>query len=259
MREEILLNDGWLFKIANKEEEKVNLPHSWNGKDGQDGGNDYLRDVGEYKKNFSFKKKDSEDVYLIFNAVNSLCDVYLNGEHIIHHEGGYSTFGALVTDKLKEENELIVKADNKEYSRIYPLAADFTFYGGIYRDVKLLTMPKSHFEFNDDMSSPLKCDVTIKDKKGILNVKAKANTNDSITIELLDKDGNVVASGKPNEDIILSNPHLWDGLNDPYLYTVKGKMEKDGQILDEIEVQVGFRTFYVNPKRDSSLMVNHIH
>lgn len=249
MREEVLLNEGWLFKIANKQEEKVNLPHSWNGKDGQDGGNDYLRDVGTYKRNFSYKKKNDEDVYLIFNAVNSLCDVYLNGEHIIHHEGGYSIFGALVTDKLKDENELVVEADNKEYSRIYPLAADFTFYGGIYRDVKLLSLPKSHFEFNEDMSSPLKCTITVKDGKGILNVKAKANTNDEIVIELIDMEGNVVAKGKPDEDIILSNPHLWDGLNDPYLYTVKGKLENHGQILDEITASVGFRSFKVDPKK----------
>ncbi len=249
MRKEILLNENWSFQIANREEEKVNLPHSWNGKDGQDGGNDYLKDVATYKKTFSKPELKDEDVYLNFDGVNSVADVYLNGEAIAHHEGGYSTFNVLITDKLKDSNELVVKVDNRIVSNIYPMAADFTFYGGIYRDVKLIVLPKSHFEFQKDCSPALKCYPTVKGNDGLLKVEATSNTNDEISIEVYSKENELVVKGKTNEEIIIPNVHLWNGLEDPYLYIVKGKLLKNEEILDETAVKVGFRTFNVDPKK----------
>lgn len=249
MRREILLNQDWSFQIAGKKEENVNVPHTWNGKDGQDGGNDYLKDVATYKKNFVRPQLDNEDVYLNFDGVNSVSDVYLNGELVAHHEGGYSTFNVLITDKLKDSNELIVKVDNRIVSNIYPTAADFTFYGGIYRDVKLLIMPKSHFEFHPDFSPALKCYPTVKDGNGILKVDAFANTNDEIIIEVYSKENELVVKGKINEEIVIPSVHLWNGLEDPYLYTVKGKLIKDNVVLDEVSSLIGFRTFYIDPKK----------
>ncbi len=250
MRKEILLNNDWLFKISAKEEEKINLPHSWNGKDGQDGGNDYLKDVATYKKFFSKPSiNDSEEIYLSFAGVNSICDVFLNGENIFHHEGGYSAFNILVSDKLKDENELIVKVDNRITSRVYPTAADFTFYGGIYRDVKLLILPRFHLEFQKDSSFPLKCYPSVKGNGGFLRVEASANTSGEIAIEVCLPSEEVVAKGRANEEIKIPSVHLWNGLNDPFLYTIKGKLIKDGEILDEVITNVGFRTFYVDPKK----------
>ena len=147
MRKIISLNKDWNFQIREQKVEHINLPHSWNGKDGQDGGNDYLRDVATYSKRFFIKiNPDKECVFLCFNAVNAIADVYLNEKRIAHHEGGYSRFIVEITSDLKEENELVVKVDNRPNASIYPYAADFTFYGGIYRDVSIIVTSKKHFE-----------------------------------------------------------------------------------------------------------------
>lgn len=249
MRKELLLNDNWKFSIENKEE-IVNLPHSWNGKDGQDGGNDYLRSVGTYIKEFDVDINENEEYFLVFNAVNSLADVYLNGEHIGHHEGGYSRFIFNVTKAIKGHNELKVLADNKAYPHIYPDAADFTFYGGIYRDVILISKNKKHFEFLEDSAPELKCTSKIEGNDAFINVKAIVTSNDKTVIEVVDHENNVVASGNINEDIKISNVHLWNGLKDPYLYKIVGKLlDENNNVLDEVSVNYGFRTFKVDPKK----------
>ena len=113
MRREILLNDAWEFTIKDQKE-VVNLPHSWNGKDGQDGGNDYLRDVGTYRKVFKRPEMKEDEVLSIqFDGANSVCDVILNGVQLGHHEGGYSRFIFDVKEPLQEENELIVKVGGR--------------------------------------------------------------------------------------------------------------------------------------------------
>lgn len=251
MRKAILLNEKWEFLLDGKDPVTLDLPHSWNGIDGQDGGNDYKRCLSIYKK--EFKKpdiKDDEELYVEFNGVNSIATVKLNGEVIVdHHENGYSKFIALIGDKLKDENILEVEVDNRAYDNVYPDAADFTFYGGIYRDVNLLVLPKTHFEFHENSSPALKVRATVKDGKGIANVDAKANVDGEIVITIIDKDDNEVVKGKINEDIVVENVHLWDGLKDPYLYTVKGELLVDGKVADEVTTRIGFRTFKVDPKK----------
>lgn len=249
MRKTISLNDNWSFQIEGKEETTVSLPHTWNGGDGQDGGNDYLRSVGTYKKHFKKLEDKDQNYYLEFNGVNSIAEVFLNGKKIAHHEGGYSRFIIDITNDIKDENELLVTVDNRHYEHVYPHAADFTFYGGIYRDVNLLIVPKEHFEFLEDSSPCLKCDVKVKNGNGILKVTCKSNSNKDIKIELIDKDGNVVANGKDNEEINIKNIHLWNGLKDPYLYTVRAKLLDGSSILDEVTTKVGFRSFFVDPKK----------
>ena len=249
MRKSIPLNDDWSFQIDNRKEEKVSLPHTWNGIDGQDGGNDYLRSVGTYKKTFKKPKGETEDVYLELNGVNSIAEVFLNGKKIAHHEGGYSRFIVKLSEYIEEENELIVTADNRAYDSVYPDAADFTFYGGIYRDVNLLILPKEHFEFLEDSSPCLKCYPRIEKGKGILKVNCFSNTDKLIQIDLLSKEGEIIATGKPNEDIVIESVHLWNGLKDPYLYTVRARL-MDGEItIDEVSTKIGFRTFRVDPKK----------
>lgn len=252
MRTKINLNQDWIFSIKEGSEEHVNLPHSWNGVDGQDGGNDYLRTITTYTKHFKKPEMtDSQTALLQFDAVNSLADVYLNGEHVAHHEGGYSRFTCEVGSLLKEDNELVVKVDNKAYPTVYPDAADFTFYGGIYRDVDLIVINKKHFEMHQDSSPELKCTPTVKGTDGILTVDCKANSDDKIVLELLDKEGNVVTDLKANEENKISNIHLWNGLNDPYLYMVKGtlKDKNTDEVLDEVFARIGFRAFRVDPKK----------
>ena len=252
MRKTLLLNDDWKFSIKEGQEDEINLPHSWNGRDGQDGGNDYLRTITTYKKTFQKPEMNQDEIaFLRFEGVNSLCDVYLNGEHLYHHEGGYSGFDFEITAALKEENELIVKVDNKAYDNIYPDAADFTFYGGIYRDVKLITMNKYHFEENADCAPALKCTPKVSKEKTTLLVECKTNSNNEIALSLLDKEGNEVTTLKANEENVLSDIHLWNGLENPYLYTVRGRLinNETKEILDEVTTRIGFRYFRVDPKK----------
>lgn len=146
----ISLNGEWTFHGPNGSVEQVNIPHTWNGKDGQDGGNDYWRGTCTYEKNFRQPEFDSEKqrVYLEFQGVNSTADVEINGNLAVHHDGGYSTFRADITEMLQEENRLTVRVDNSTNDRVYPQKADFTFYGGIYRDVALIVVSQNHFDLD---------------------------------------------------------------------------------------------------------------
>ncbi len=251
MRTQTIINDGWLFTIDGKEPTSINLPHSWNGEDGQDGGNDYLRTIATYKKIFARPDlKEDESLLLQFDGVNSLADVILNGENLFHHEGGYSRFIVDITTHLKDENELVVKVDNTAHPNVYPDAADFTFYGGIYRDVSFIKLNRRHFEFHPDFAPALKCTPKVSKGKTTLLVQAKANTDDAdILLKLFDMEGKEVVSFKANEEIELHDIHLWNGLEDPYLYTVKGYLMDGDTILDEVESRIGFRSFRVDPKK----------
>ena len=251
MRKQILMNENWNFSIEEGKNETVNLPHSWNGKDGQDGGNDYLRTITTYKKTFiKPEMKDDEICFIQFDAANSICDVYINGEKAIHHVGGYSRFAADITALLKDgENEIKVYVDNKAYKEIYPDAADFTFYGGIYRDVNLIIMNKNHFRYNTDCAPALKCTPKTDGKKSTLLVECDKEGEGHIELSLISKEGEVIATLEPNKENKLENIHLWNGLEDPYLYTVVGKIVKDdGAVLDEVSQKIGFRFFKVDPK-----------
>lgn len=249
MRQVILFNNDWLFQMPGEEPVKLNLPHTWNGVDGQDGGDNYKRCKCTYTK--TFKKPDfkvGERVKLEFKGVNSEGEVLLNGKLLTVHAGGYSTFIVDITDHLLDDNTLVVNVDNSKTEEVYPQTADFTFYGGIYRDVNLLILPKNHFEFLKDSSPALKVTTKVDGNDGIINVVAEVSGNLAPIILVLNKENEVVAKGTINEDIKISNVHLWNGVKDPYLYTVKGIL-KDKEIEDEVSTRIGFRTFKVDPKK----------
>ena len=150
MRNTFSLNQNWKFSIQDKPAVTVDVPHTWNAIDGQDGGNDYYRGIGTYEKIFqkpTFDEK-TQDVYLEFCGVNATATVTLGGQQVAYHDGGYSTFRVKVTPYLQDENMLQVAVDNTVNTRVYPQKADFTFYGGIYRDVNLLVVSKNHFELD---------------------------------------------------------------------------------------------------------------
>ena len=154
MREVININKNWLFskkeqpvpKTLPEDWESVNLPHTWNGTDGQDGGNDYYRGKCCYVK--LLKKADLGEKpvhYIQFDGVNSSAEVWWNGEKIGSHDGGYSAFRVRIPE-ISDENILTVYADNSPNDTVYPQVADFTFYGGIYRDVTVIGVDESHFD-----------------------------------------------------------------------------------------------------------------
>ena len=146
MRKTINLNEKWHFTGFAGIRTEVSVPHTWNAIDGQDGGNDYKRGECRYDKTFARPAFDPETecVYLAFHGVNASARVIINGQEVCTHDGGYSTFRREITAFLQDENELTVFVDNGVNDRVYPQKADFTFYGGIYRDVELLVVNKNH-------------------------------------------------------------------------------------------------------------------
>jgi len=250
MRKFVNLNDNWIFTYHDGTSQEVNVPHTWNNLDGQDGGNDYYRGTCTYRKNFTAPSyNDNECVYLQFKGVNASAKVILNGSIVMTHDGGYSTFRADVTEFLKETNELVVEVDNSVNDRVYPQKADFTFYGGIYRDVDLIVLNKKHFDMDHFGGSGLMITPTVDGENGKVNVKTWNNCNGEVSVSLIDAEGDVVASGNGDDcDLIIENVHLWNGLEDPYLYSCKATLSVDGNIVDEVSSGFGVRSFRVDPK-----------
>ncbi len=146
MRKIIDFNRDWVF-TKDKKRMEVELPHTWNAVDGQDGGNDYYRGTCTYEKRFDMPKHAAgERVFIEFQGAAMTAQVSLNGNVLTKHEGGYSAFRCDLTDDLAEQNVLTVLVDNSANDRVYPQKADFTFYGGIYRNVKLIMVSAEHFE-----------------------------------------------------------------------------------------------------------------
>lgn len=155
MRLMLQINEDWFFFKDHPENLKdvpidaktVCLPHTWNGIDGQDGGNDYFRGTCCYaKKIHRAQLPVGERYFLEINGANSSADVYLNGVHLRHHDGGYSTWRVDLTKGLQDENLLVIMVDNAPNETVYPQHADFTFYGGLYRGVRIIAVPETHFE-----------------------------------------------------------------------------------------------------------------
>ena len=252
MRESICLNREWSFLGPTGAVETVDVPHTWNNVDGQDGGNDYWRGTCTYQKRFPLPPfdPDTQAVYLEFQGVNATADVKLNGQSIIHHDGGYSTFRAEVTALLREENHLEVKVDNSVNDRVYPQKADFTFYGGIYRDVKLLIVHKTHFDLDYFGGPGLRITPKVDGTDAKVRVESWTNTEKpQVAVTLTDAQGNVVAEGEGADvTLMIRDVHLWDGLDDPYLYTATLRLLEDGKAVDEISSAFGVRTFRMDPK-----------
>ena len=244
-------NSDWEFSLHSDDNwEKVTLPHTWNNLDGQDGGNDYYRGKCTYRK--TILKKDlplEEEHYLEINGANLSSVVYLNGEKLKSHDGGYSTYRVRLKD-LRDENILEVTVDNSPSDRVYPQTADFTFYGGLYRDVRLISLPSSHFSLENLGTPGIKA---TPDVKGTLDVEVEVDGDyDSILYTLLDREGKVVTEENSRETKVtlsVSSPHLWNGRKDPYLYYIKAELLKGEERLDEVGSEIGFRSFRIDPER----------
>ena len=260
----ININKGWKFyrevdedgNVANAGYVVVNLPHTWNKYDGQDGGADYYRANCYYEKHIDLNKHDDKDYYLEFNGVNAIAKVYLNGTFIGEHKGGFSTFRFNVTDHvIKGENTIVVSVDNRENGEVYPQTADFTFFGGIYRDVNFIEANKTRFDLDYFGSEGVMVTPVLnKDGTATINVQAfvtnPLDTTDLI-LTLLTPDGEIVCSNKVNAKegkttFNLEKPELWDGVKSPKLYTINASLEEKGTALDSRNIKVGVRSFSVD-------------
>lgn len=176
MRSIAKLMQDWQFTGPDGKATLVELPHTWNAKDGQDGGNDYWRGTCTYSTTFAAPAFDaaSQEVWLQFEGVNSSAKVLLNDRNICTHDGGYSTFRVHVSDLLAKDNQLTVEVDNSINDRIYPQKADFTFYGGIYRDISLMVVSKNHIALGHFGDTGVKITPVLKDGKADIRVETSS-------------------------------------------------------------------------------------
>lgn len=259
MRNIKVINSGWLFSKNAKSApsnlptdwEALDLPFTWNGKDGQDGGNDYYRGTCYFAKEIKADELPEGEVkYLQFDGVNSSCEIFWNGKEITKHDGGYSTFRVEIKD-INDTNLLVVAVDNSANDRVYPQQADFTFYGGIYRDVSVIAVPENHFDLDYYGSPAIMVTPEIKGADAEIEIKTFfKNDNCKVRYEII-ADGEVIASKEDDDDaeFEIKNVHLWDGLKDPYLYTAKATLICDGKEVDEVSTRFGCRTFKIDPEK----------
>ena len=252
MREITKIMKGWEFTGPDGTTTTVDLPHTWNARDGQDGGNDYWRGTCIYRTRFAAPQFNtaSQQVWIQFDGVNASAHVVLNGSPVCNHDGGYSTFRANITELLRDENELTVEVDNSKNYRVYPQKADFTFYGGIYRDVSLMVVSKNHFTLDYFGGPGIRITRTVQGADASVQVTTWHDGEGEVSIELLDAAGNTVATGKgPDINLTIFNAHLWNGVKDPYLYSCKARLVVNGTVEDETTTRFGVRSFKVDPKK----------
>ena len=262
MRKIISLNEGWQFSKDCKEPKHsegnvstVTLPHTWNATDGYDGGNDYFRGPCLYtKKLVKSELPQAEQYYLEIRGANSSADVYVNGEHKAHHDGGYSTWRVNLTDCLGDECELAVIVDNSPNEEVYPQMADFTFYGGLYRNVNLIAVNSTHFDLDYYGGTGLKVTPVVDGKDARVEAEVfvtNKQSGDEVRYTVLNKEGIEVKSLTTSEtvaNITLENAHLWNGRKDPYLYTLKAELVRGGELIDNVETRFGVRSFKIDPQ-----------
>lgn len=266
-----LINEGWTFTKEGSTQ-TVSLPHTWNGLDGQDGGNDYYRGLCIYQKTMQIEASDDQVVHLEFEAANSVANVYVNDIHAGEHIGGYSTFRFNISSLVKRgfENVIRVEVDNSHREDVYPLMADFTFQGGLYRDAYLIVSEPLHIDLDDDGSSGIYVSQTsVSQERAELGVdvlvrnSASAAATGTCLVELLDAEGSTKASVEQscsiddNERlslaISLDHPHLWQGVDDPYLYNLRVTLKSESSVVDVRNIPTGLRFFEVSATEGFSL------
>ena len=229
----------------------VALPHTWNNLDGQDGGNDYWRGIGTYEIDLPAPTPGKKQ-YIELQGANHVATVYCNGRELGTHKGGFSTFRYDLTPAMKAEGNVLTVVVSNAVSDIYPQTADFTFYGGLYRDVNFIEVNEAHFDLLKDGTAGVFVTPHCvgKTRLDLFPVNAEGAF---ISVELKDAEGNTVAAGgtdaAAHTDLIIDvkEPHLWHGVEDPYCYTAVANLVKDEVVLDTVTVTYGYRSFHVDP------------
>ena len=264
MRQILNWNSKWAFSKEATEVPKtmperwcwVNLPHTWNNIDGQDGDNDYFRGTTYYAKELDKTElPEAAQYYLEFQGANASAIVYANGRKIASHDGGYSTWRINVTEVLTDKTLFVVAVDNSVNDRVYPQSADFTFYGGIYRNVNIIGVSESHFDLDYYGGPGIRVTPEIVEKDAKVQVEVYVTNkkeHQKLDYTLKDATGNIIAETVGDgTEVVFTIPrvHLWNGRKDPYLYTAEVKLTEKEQVLDVVSTRFGCRTFEIYPDR----------
>ncbi len=250
MRTKTLLTQA-LFAKQGEVAASVSLPHTWNAFDGQDGGNDYWRGIGTYTIELPNPTQDKRQ-YIELQGANHVATVYCNGRELGTHRGGFSTFRYDLTPAMLPQGNVLTVVVSNAKSDVYPQNADFTFYGGLYRDVNFIEVSDAHFDLLKDGTDAVfvtpRC--SGKSRVDLFPVNADGCT---VKVVLKDAEGNPVAEASAeaaphtNVKLDVKQPHLWNGTQDPYCYTCEASILRDGEILDTVTVTYGYRSFHVCP------------
>ena len=284
------LNAGWKFSIDAVEgaqtqpatqpaRHPISLPHTWNNLDGQDGGDNYHRGLGTYRRSLIIPEDArGKRLFLRFGAANTVTDVYVNQRHVGQHRGGYAAFCFEITDDINfgATNDLVVKVDNRRFDDVPPWSADFTFFGGIYRDVELLVTepvcvtpldyasPGVYLRQRHVSDTNAEVEALVKVSNGLPHTQQT-----TLQIVVRDATGAPVARAAQAASIpaatteamtasfTINQPHLWSGRSDPYLYQVEVDLLVDGRLVDRVRQPLGLRSFSVDP--DRGLILNGKH
>ena len=272
-------NDGWEFKKGpfaidamqvaakwNADWEQVTVPHTWNADDMQKKTNSFYAGVAYYRKQHVFPKSlEGKRIFLRFEGVGSCAEVYVNGYLVGTHKGAYSAFVCEIGSQVKygEENEIVVKADNTARPDVIPVNHGlFGVYGGIYRPVWLVVTEPCNIVVNDCASPGVyitQKNVSKKSAEVSVKVKLDNATLAPVPLELENTiytcEGKLVKTHRQSFDLTpqgvqgyvshfkISNPHLWQGREDPYLYKVVSRLKQDGQVIDEVVQPLGLRKY----------------
>ncbi len=282
-RQEISLNDNWQFRFSHQvqfgTEVPVDIPHTWNAIDALSGKIDYKRGIGNYEKKILIRPEwEGKRLFLKFNGVNSIANVFINHRHIGEHRGGYTAFIFEITQHVEygKTNSILVRVNNAEQLDVMPLVGDFNFYGGIYRDVDLiLTDDVCISPLNYASSGVQLIQDSVSQSYARVLAKIDISNGNSLTQEaqlhVRICDGDKVISEKienlsisPNADtqhsvtFELNKPHLWNGRKDPFLYQVETLLSCNGQIIDRVVQPLGLRFFHIDPDKGFFLNGEHL-
>ncbi len=264
MRNITNINKGWFFSDSVKEAPEalpsdwttLNLPHTWNGTDGQDGGNDYKRQKCFYCKEIEKSALTGKKNYLELDGVNSTAEVFWNGKSLTVHHGGYSRFRVLIPENdINETNILTISADNSANDFVYPQVADFTFYGGIYRDVKIVSVDNSHFDLDYFGAPGIMVTPVVNGSNADVTVEAFVTNPENATVSYKILDGEKVVcqatvdAKATKTTLTIENAHLWNGRKDPFLYSVEATLIKDGEAVDTVSTTFGCRSFKIDANK----------
>ena len=265
MKHIVPINEGWAFVKGCETAPaaipagaaRVDLPHCWNALDGQDGGSDYWRGPCCYLK--TIEKPAGKNVYVEVEAASSVGKIIVNGVEKASHKGGYSLFRANVTDALHDgENLLAIWVDNTQRDDVYPQTADFTFYGGLYRGVNLITVEDSRFDLDYCGGKGFDVSAAVEDGAAVVSLDAFiTNPVEGQSVEFIVRDaaGVIVAGAvrpaaeRVHAEVRIENAHLWQGVKDPYLYAVEALLTVHNETIDNVSANLGVRTYTVDPQK----------
>ena len=282
-REQFSLNNNWQFRLSQDVERlttrRVDLPHTWNAQDALVGRTDYKRGIGNYEKKLPVPLDwKGKRIFLRFEGANTITDVFVNGQHSGHHEGGYGAFVFEITDKVAygQDNTLLVRVNNGETLEVMPLTGDFNHYGGLYRDVHVVVTSPICISPLDHGSPGVRLvqDSVSHEFASVRAIVDVTNAPDAardavLRLRLLDGDDEVLAEeaavslpqgGAATREIgfTLRDPHLWDGREDPFIYTVEVSLLVDGTAADVVRQPLGLRFFEIDPDKGFFLNGRHL-